>query len=181
VYFGAAGKLGESRPMLVETLVAAAAFFSMQAPASEHFSSRPTDWPGCRLRHRVTYLPRLETMPASIQADFRSRVGSIAGPNEPFNPSDVIYSGDSTPSRRFLRGVQSGDYWFIWYEHGGYGLQRHVLAYSMTVNGNAHVSGEPQRAGPTDRVETTLVENMTGDPCLATDAILDGVSSSDEF
>jgi len=133
------------------------------------------------MRHSVTYIARLEQMPASIQADFRARVPSIAGPDEPFNPGDVFYEGDSTPSRRFLRGVQSGDYWFIWYEVGGIGAFRHILAYEMFVNGNGRVSGPPQRAGPSDQVNTVLVENLTGNPCIATDAILDGVFSSEEF
>ena len=149
--------------------------------ASQHFSSRPTDWPGCRMRHRVTFLSRLEAMPASIQADFRRRVGHVAGPNEAFNPGDVSYLGDSTPERRFLRGVQSGDYWFIWYEHGGFAFHRHVLAYALRFNGNSYLSGRPHRAQPNERVETSLEANMTGDPCVATDSILDGVFASEEF
>jgi hypothetical protein len=167
--------------MFVDALVAATAFLATQAPASEHFSSRPTDWSGCRMRHRVTFLSRLEDMPASIQADFRRRVSRFAGPNEAFNPGDVTYEGDSTPERRFLRGVQSGDYWFIWYEHGGFGLHRHVLAYALRFNGNSYLAGPPHRAQPNESVETSFEANLTGDPCVATDAILYGVYASDEF
>lgn len=159
----------------------ATVFLMTPAIASDHFSSRATDWPACRLRHRATLFSQLEQMPASIQADVRSRVGSIARPNEAFNPGDVIYAGDATPERRFLRGVQSGDYWFIWYEHGGFGLHRHVLAYAIRINGSSVLSGEPSRPRPNDRVETSLEANLTGDPCVATDAILDGVYASEEF
>jgi len=167
--------------MLLTSLAAAAVLASAPASSSQHYSSRPTGWPACRMRHRVTPIARLEDMPASIQADFRGRVDSIAGPNEPFNPGDVSYIGDPTPERRFLRGVQSGDHWFIWYEQGGIGSLRRVLAYTMFVNGNGRLAGPPQRAGPSDRVETVLVENFTGNPCIATDAILDGVFHSEEF
>jgi len=141
----------------------------------------PSHWPACRMRHRVRVLSRLEDLPASIQADFHNRVGRIAGPGEPFNSSDVYVMGDMTPDRRFLRGVQSGDYWFIWYEHGGFAFHRHVLAYAIRFNGTSSLSGEPHRARPNERVETSLQANLTGDPCVATDAILDGVFASDEF
>ena len=133
------------------------------------------------MRHRATYFSRLEDMPEPIQADFRERVGRVAAPDEAFNPGDVIYTDDPTPERRFLRGLRSGDYWFVWYEHGGFAFHRHVLAYSIRINGNAYVSGEPHRAQPGDRVETTLAANLTGDPCIATDAILDGVFETEEF
>jgi hypothetical protein len=167
--------------MLLKSLAAAAVLIGAPAALAQHFSPRPTDWPGCRLRHRVTTLSRLEDMPASIQADFRQRVGQVAAPDEAFNPGDVSYVGDPTPERRFLRGVQSGDYWFIWYEHGGFAFHRHVLAYSIRIDGSAYLSGEPHRAQPGDRVETTLEANLTGDPCIATDAFLSGVYPGTEF
>lgn len=167
--------------MLLKSLTLVAILAGATIAPAQHFSSRPTDWPGCRLRHRVANISRLENMPASIQADFRGRVDSIAGPNEPFNPGDVSYAGDSTPDRRFLRGVQSGDYWFIWYEHGGFGFHRHVLAYAIRFNGSSHLSGPPSRARPGDRIETSLEVNLTGDPCVATDAILSGVYPGTEF
>ena len=118
-------------------------------------------------------------MPESIQADFRRRVGPVAAPDEPFNPGDVSYGGDTTPSRRFLRGLRSGFYWFIWYEHGGFGLHRHVLTYSIMVNGSTYQG--PDRIRPTPAMETRLESNLTGDPCRATDAVLDRVFEAAEF
>lgn len=166
------------RPKILAT---AMIFLMTPAAASQHFPSQATDWPACRLRHHVASFSRLEDMPQSVQADFRSRVGQVALPSEPFNPGDVYYGGDPTPSRRFLRGVQSGDYWFVWYEHGGFGNHRHVLSYVVSFNGESYLSGAPHRARPNERVETSLVANLTGDPCVATDAILDGVFPSEEL
>lgn len=163
--------------------IIAAAAITLAAPAFAADAPRgePSHWPACTMRHRVTVISRLEDMPASIQADFRGRVGPIAGPGEAFNSGDEFVIGDTTPTRRFLRGVRNGDYWFIWYEHGGLGFHRHVLAYTLFFNGNANLSGEPHRARPDDRVETHLMANLTGDPCVATDAILDQVYPAQEF
>jgi hypothetical protein len=163
--------------------IIAAAAVSLVAPAAAIDASpgEPSNWPACSMRHQVTFISRLEDMPASIQADFRGRIGDIAGPGEAFNSGDETVVGDTTPTQRFLRGVQSGDYWFIWYEHGGFAFHRHVLAYAIRFNGTAALSGEPRRARPNERVETSLEANLTGDTCVATDAILDSVFPSEEF
>ena len=113
-------------------------------------------------------------------AHFHGRVGRIAGPGEAFNSSDDYVVGDMTPDRRFLRGVQSGDYWFIWYEHGGFAFHRHVLAYAIRFNGNSSLSGSriaPGRMKAWRRISRRIDRH----PCVATDAILDGVFASEEF
>jgi hypothetical protein len=150
---------------------AVAASLVVQAPATRRFWSHPTHWPSCRMRQEAVVFHRLEDMPESIQADFRRRIGRVAALNDAFNPGDVVYVGDPTPERRFLQGVRRGGYWFIWYEHGGIGLHRHVLTYAIGVDG----------IPPDQRPAVALVSNLTGDPCSATDAILDGVFEAEEF
>ena len=112
-----------------------AAALAIAAPASVTCAHRAsaTPWPPCTLAHQAEFFERLEDMPAPIRADVHRRLGDIAGPGEAFNSTDVV--SDDTPNRRFLRGVRSGNSWFVWYEHGGVGLHRHVLAYGIGVTG----------------------------------------------
>jgi hypothetical protein len=123
-----------------------------------------TNWPMCRLTHPAQIFRRLEDLPRIVQDQVRSDIGEIAAPGEPFTSTDAGFNG---PIRRFLQGIRSGRYWIIWYEHGGRGLHRHVLAYGIGVSGLTH---EPRAM-----LEANFVGN---DPCSATDAILDGVRSA---
>lgn len=124
----------------------------------------------CNVGQDATVVARLHDLPPVIRTDIETRVGTMAEPGEPFEATDV-YGTVHRPTRQFLRGLHIGRYWIVWYQHGGRGLHTHVLAYQIGVAGDrAH-----QRPAP------LLMANLYGDPCLATNAILNGIRGAEEF
>ena len=78
---------------------------------------------------------RFEDLPRPVQAELLSHFGDErpAEADEAFNHSDVIASDESgkvLPSRRVLfAAVREGRY-FVFYEHGGATLHRHLVGLS---------------------------------------------------
>ena len=120
----------------------------------------PMPVPGCEMRHEARFVERLSDVRPDIRDDVLGRVGAMAEPDEPYSSSDAgpfLY-----PSRKFIRAGWSGNFWFVWYRHGGRGVHTHILIY---------------------RLESGRLEgNFVGDnPCQTTDAALDGTSVAAEF
>jgi hypothetical protein len=126
----------------------------------------------CRMRHPVVFFKALEDLPGSIQADLAGKIGTLSPVGGPFDPGDaeaIVENPDgsvvpSAPKRRLIAAGRSGDLYFVWYERGGRGRSIHEVLYGLGVSG---VSPEP--------VAMLAAHFATFNPCLATDAYLDGV------
>jgi len=55
--------------------------------------------------------------------------GDIAGKNEPFNATDVVWVRE-LPTRRILGYFVTSTTSFLWYEHGGRGYHQHLVRFS---------------------------------------------------
>lgn len=121
--------------------------------------------PVCTVTRATVFYDRLADLPPEIQKEILAQ-GDVADPDRPFNRTDAIE--DSTvPFRRLVRAGSSGGSWFVWLEHGG-------LAYHYDIFGFLPLH---KAKGPPQLVMTAA---FTGEPCVAINAILNGVYSSRE-
>jgi hypothetical protein len=126
----------------------------------------------CRMQHPAIFFKKLEDLPPAIQADLAAKVGGLSPVGGPFDPGDttpiITYEDGSTeplaPKRRLIAAGRSGDLYFVWYERGGRGRSAHEVLYRLGVSGTAP---EP--------VAMVMAHFASFNPCLATDAYLDGV------
>ena len=125
----------------------------------------------CELRHSAAFVKNWASVPPLIRSDLLRRVGKIAVGSEEFQETDVG-SLKPLPTRKFIGGLRSGGYFFVWYWHGGRGLETHVVAY---LEGLIDGFGRPA-------TEVDLADHLgSQSPCIATDAILDGVYQPTHF
>jgi hypothetical protein len=126
----------------------------------------------CRMRHPAVFFKTLEDLPPVIQADLATRVGGLSPVGGAFDAGDaeaIIENADgsvepSAPHRRLIAAGRSGELYFIWYERGGRGRSAHEVLYHLGVRG---IAPEP--------VAMLMAHFASFNPCLATDAYLDGV------
>lgn len=126
----------------------------------------PSRHADCTMRHSAVFLGSLDQLPPVVQAAIPPEVRTMAGAGQDFDSGDV--GPHTLPTRRFMRAGRSGSLWFLWYEHGGLGLHEHALGFEIGVSG----------IGREQAPIAMLVHNFTGDPCRATDAMLDRVAAA---
>jgi hypothetical protein len=120
--------------------------------------------PSCAVTRATIFYERLADMPAEIRADV-PRHGEIADAGQPYNEYDYSV-GPELPHRRFILGGTSGGNWFVWLRHGGFDRHYHVLGYHPVYS---HVNEPPH---------LRLAADFTGEPCVAINAFLNGVTTS---
>ncbi|MBO9621762.1 MAG: hypothetical protein J7500_03525 [Sphingomonas sp.] len=122
----------------------------------------------CAFERPARLVERKDALPAEAIQEldrlFRSNKG-IAEAGAYFEASDSIQIPDA-PRSRFLRAYLVGDTWFIWFETGGIGLSRQVVAL------------QPRRRDD-GVVQLYAVPGslFSGDLCAAGKAFLAGVRS----
>jgi hypothetical protein len=113
----------------------------------------------CRLHHQAGTVETLKALPHAIRTALLQQAGEMADRGAFFNAADAV--DRRAPFNRFIRAGRSGDWWFVWYEHGG-------IAYWQDV---VLISADPLK--PEIRVRTNG-HMEGGDLCSKTDRLLDG-------
>jgi hypothetical protein len=118
--------------------------------------------PQCGVRYATRYVSHFAGLPEQIQKDILSD-GDIADVGQPFEPYDYIID-PNLPNRRMVMAGQSGVNWFVWIDHGGFSRHYDVIGYSQIWEKDNTYSWY-------------RTAELQGDPCIAINAILDGVTS----
>jgi hypothetical protein len=103
-----------------------------------------------------------------VAAEFDRQGVAMADTGEPFIPFDVVDS--DLPQRQFQRAYQFDDRVIVWYFHGGIGTHIHIVEMRQLKDAHEHHS--------TLRLSG---RRLYGPPCVATQALLDGVNSTDDW
>jgi hypothetical protein len=120
----------------------------------------------CKFHHGVSEVGSFDAMPPAIVSLVRGKMhagdlpnGEIMAPRGgDFNATDVI-TNPKAPGRRFIRAGHAGDIWFLWYEHGGIAYTKNIAVIALKPDG-PHLFA--------------FVEYFSQNPCVLTDAVLDG-------
>ena len=142
--------------MLQQLVLAMLAFGA--APVSEDAA------PQCGVRYATRFVSHFADLPEQIQMDILDD-GKVADVGQPFEPYDSIVD-PNLPSRRMVLAGQSGIKWFVWIDHGGFSRHPDVLGYSQLWEQDNTYSWYRSA-------------ELQGDPCIAINAFLDGVSTHD--
>ena len=126
----------------------------------------------CRFSRPAAIIASLKDAP-EIAAEFERQGLVVADVGEPFVPYDVIDSSKNLPRRQFLRAYAFADRTIGWYYHGGLGTHIHVFELRKQV---ASDSGSPK-----EPVLRLTGATLSGPPCQATQALLDGVRSLNDW
>lgn len=118
--------------------------------------------PQCSVRYETIYVRQVADLPQQIQSDLLQG-GAIADPDQPFEASDEIADPD-LPTRRLMLAGRSRNGWFVWIDHGGYARHADVFGYR-------------QLWSRPDSFVWYRSAALQGDPCIAINAFLDGVST----
>jgi hypothetical protein len=105
-----------------------------------------------------------------IAAEFKRHNLAIADVGEPYVPFDVIDSSKELPHRQFLRAYVFADRTIVWYYHGGFAAHVHVS--------ELRAQSDRRDAAPVQRFTR---QRLIGPPCEATEALLRGVSGTDDW
>lgn len=154
-------------------LLPMAAFAAATAPAQAQTvaTEPPTPIPAeCALSRPAQVMTSLKELPA-VAAEF-TRLGiAVADTGEPFVPFDVVdEASENLPHRQFVRAYVFSDRIIAWYFHGGFGTHIHAVELR-----------EQRDTGDTEPVLRVTGHNLSGPPCTATQALLDGVVSGGDW
>ncbi|MBU0825234.1 MAG: hypothetical protein KKA44_14720 [Alphaproteobacteria bacterium] len=122
--------------------------------------------PDCRFSRPATIIASLNDAP-DIAAEFKRLGVVVADVGEPFVPYDVVDGSKNLPNRQFLRAYAFADRTIGWYYHGGIGTHIHVFELRKQIASEAEASKEP--------ILRLTGATLSGPPCQATQALLDGV------
>jgi hypothetical protein len=124
--------------------------------------------PECAFAERPTLVFAMRDAPMIAHEFQRQRV-AIADAGEAFNWTDVV-GPPAVPERQFARAYGFGERWIVWYWRGGFGVTLHIREM---------VEFTPVPGGP---MALRMTPNaLGGEPCQATQAILDGVRSAQGY
>jgi hypothetical protein len=127
------------------------------------------EFPECRFDRTARLVERLADLPAPVRSEmgrlFES-AGGIADAGDYFEASDSAIS--NAPTARFLRAYFVQDSWLIWFERGGVGLGRHMMA--MAERRDDKTGGLVMRTVPGSHFATDL--------CAGSKAYLMGARSA---
>jgi hypothetical protein len=153
-------------------LAALAGFVSMSAAAQTEATRPDMAIPDCSFSEPARIIASLKEAP-DIAAEL-DRLGlAIADVGERFVPYDVVDSSKNLPPRQFLRAYAFKDRTIAWYYHGGFGTHVHVFELRKTVDSAPGASSEP--------ILRITGAQLSGPPCRATQALLDGVRESGDW
>lgn len=105
-----------------------------------------------------------------IAAEFKRHKLAIADVGEPYVPFDVVDSSKNLPHRQFLRAYVFADRTIVWYYHGGYASHVHVSELRAQSDRSDHAP-----------VPRFTPRRLIGASCEATEALLRGVSGTDDW
>ena len=152
-------------------MIAAVAFGSPAAAQTE--ATRPDmDIPDCRFDRPATVIVSLKDAP-DIAAELARQGLVVADIGEPFVPYDVVDGSKNLPHRQFVRAYAFADRTIAWYYHGGLGT--HIHAFEL----RQQVDSEP--GAPKEPVLRMTGAQLSGPPCAATQALLDGVRGPNDW
>lgn len=121
----------------------------------------------CSFSQPAQRIDTLKALPA-VAREFERQKLVVADVGEPFIPYDVSEGIHPLPHRQFLRAYVFPTRTIVWYYHGGLATHLHMIELRMKQD-----TYEPQ---PVLHLTGT---NLSGPPCQATQAILDGVMNFD--
>jgi hypothetical protein len=137
---------------------------SSQTVATEPVVSVPAQ---CTLSQPAQQINSLREAP-EIAAEFKRLELAVADVGERYRPFDVINKeSENLPSRQFIRAYRFDDRMIGWYLRGGFVVSFHI--FELRVPANA--SGSNPKLSITGKA-------LSGNPCKATQALLDGVTSA---
>jgi len=122
--------------------------------------------PQCPVRYATRFVTHFADLPDQIQKDIL-KGGKIADPGQPFEAYDDITDPD-LPRRRMVLAGHSGVKWFVWIDHGGFARHNDVFGFSQLWE-------------KADTFRWYRDADLQGDPCIAINAFLDGVSTPEQI
>lgn len=124
----------------------------------------------CAFSEPANIVNAMRDAPA-IADEFRRQRIAIADRGEPYRAFDVVDRHNAhLPDRQFVRAYRFGHRWVIWYVRGGFGTAWHVREM------------EEYRETPDGPVQLRMTfRTLGGEPCRATQALLDGVVSPNGY
>lgn len=154
-------------------LIAIAALALGSPVSAQTEATRPDmDIPDCRFDRPATIIASLKDAP-DIAAEFARQGLVVADVGEPFVPYDVVDGSKKLPHRQFLRAYAFNDRTIGWYYHGGLVTHIHVFELRMQV------ASEPE--APKKPLLRLTDAQLSGPPCAATQALLDGVRDPNDW
>lgn len=158
----------------LSAIVALAAMTCTGPPASAQSEATRPDMhiPDCRFSRPATIIASLEDAP-DIAAEFERQGLVVADVGEPFVHYDVVDGSKNLPHRQFLRAYAFADRTIGWYYHGGIGTHIHVFELRKQIASEAEASKEP--------ILRLTGATLSGPPCQATQALLDGVRGLNDW
>jgi hypothetical protein len=123
----------------------------------------------CEFSKPAQLITSLSDLP-EVAAEFDRLRIDIADSGEPFVPYDFEDEASrGLPHRQFLRAYVFTDQIVVWYYHGGFGTYVHVVDLRKVTS-----ASEPNGS-------LMALANLTGPPCVATQALLNGVQDLSEW
>lgn len=154
-------------------LIAIAALALGSPAAAQTEATRPDmAIPDCRFDRPATVIVSLKDAP-DIAAELARQGLVVADIGEPFVPYDVVDGSKNLPHRQFVRAYAFADRTIAWYYHGGLGTHIHAFELRQQVDSEPGVSKEP--------VLRMTGAQLSGPPCAATQALLDGVRGPNDW
>lgn len=102
-------------------------------------------------------------LPKQVRDDLL-KDGQIADPDQPFEAYDNI-TDPLLPGARLVLAGESGLRWFVWIDRGGFARRDQVYGYGQLWD-------------KVDHFTWYRSAELEGDPCIAINAFLDGVTTS---
>lgn len=128
--------------------------------------------PECHFSRPAAVIASLKDAP-DIASEFKRLGLAVADVREPFIPYDVFDGSKNLPHRQFLRAYTFVDRTIGWYYHGGLGTHIHVFELRKQIDFEPGASREP--------VLRVTGASLSGPPCEATQALLDGVRGPNDW
>lgn len=121
----------------------------------------------CRFSKPSAMISSLKEMP-EIASEFERLKLAIAGVGEPYRPFDLIdNSNRNLPNRKFVRAYKFDDLTIVWYIRGGFTTNWQIVEFKH------------QRGHQSDPLVLRATgKALSGWPCEATQALLNGVASA---
>lgn len=154
-------------PSIGTSLVLALLAFSATSASTQSVATRPDIIvPDCKFDEQPRIVRSLKDAP-DIAAEFARQGLRVADVGEPFVPHDVVDSSRDLPHRQFIRAYAFKDRTIVWYHHGGFGTHNHIVELRESRDAQAGPDSSP--------VLRLTGARLTGNLCVATRALLDGV------
>jgi hypothetical protein len=81
----------------------------------------------CSFSRPATRMDSLKALPPELRQALLATAGGMADRGEFFNAGDVV--SKPAPFNRFIRAGAIGEYWFVWYEHGGFAYWKQIVIF----------------------------------------------------